>query len=82
MASTTRWTEWHLTPYGWIEGAHANDATDSLPTPPQNRFATFRWVEELTHSKWQKKRQQIWVSDDAQSVQNLLKRFGPSPESL
>lgn len=79
MSITSEWTDWHLTPAGWVRGSTKRDGPgfEEKPTP-EDRVMTCRWDEEnmarVLHTEWK--------SDDEEAVQELIAKFGPPPEHL
>ncbi len=60
MGYDTTYTEYHLTPRGWIEGAWAvNEPPKDSPPPPEDRIET--WLEkESSHDTYSSKPQREW----------------------
>lgn len=84
MAASNEWTDWHLTPQGWVRGSEKTDFDQTMRDPPQGRVMTMRWSEHVGHHYGKAHRSAIekWRSHDSQAVEELLKTFGPSPEAL
>ena len=79
MSITSEWTDWHLTPVGWVRGSTKTDGPGYQEKPtPSDRVMTCRWDEEnmarVLHTEWK--------SDDEAAVQDLIEKFGPPPEHL
>ena len=68
MGYDSTYTEYHLTPRGWVEGSWAaNKQPQSTSPPPEDRIET--WIEkETTHdtyiSKPTREWKLIWASPD------------------
>jgi len=85
MAASYEWTEWHLTPEGWVRGSNRVDINVVTEVPlPRNRVATFRYSEKMTSpfSDADKYVDEIWMSDQKEVVEGLKKQFGDCPLSL
>jgi hypothetical protein len=46
MTASREWTEYHLTPAGWMRGSEKTDFDQNEVTPPADRVLTMRYVEE------------------------------------
>lgn len=84
MAASREWTEWHLTPQGWVEGSQKTDfgSTPSCPIP-ENRVLTCRY--EVTHSGYGKPSHMVrkmWRAENELETQALLEKYGTCPEHL
>jgi len=85
MSFSNEWTEWHLTPRGWETGSERTDGPGvTFKENPADRVLTYRYQEEQTspYAKMHKGGSKSWESDDKQAVEDLLKKFGPAPDSL
>lgn len=85
MSASHEWTDWHLTPTGWVEGTSKLDsgATHEKPVPA-DRVLTVRWDEFLgaVQGKMHRTHKEQWRSNDGALVAQLLAQFGPAPRSL
>lgn len=85
MSASNEWTEWHLTPTGWVIGSQKNDFQDTIiVTPPTNRVLTCKYKEYLSSSfsKLETGISIIWESDDKDSLNASKRKFGKCPEHL
>ena len=84
MSQSNEWTDWHLTPEGWVRGSTRRDGpgVDEKPTP-SDRVMTCRWAEEKeSFGPMSRDLETEWKSDDEAAVQVLIDKFGPCPEQL
>jgi len=85
MSHSNEWTDWHLTPEGWVSGSERTDGVgiEEKPIPP-DRVLTKRWVEEQSSpfSSMYRGLETKWESDDKEAIQALLEKFGTCPEHL
>ena len=82
----TNWTEWHLTPEGWIPGVtHLNygDAKGNAD-PPTDRCLTcaFEEFRENPPSGLRSFVTERWRSGAKEQVEALLEKFGECPREL
>jgi hypothetical protein len=85
MSASHEWTDWHLTPNGWIEGSYQVDFAGVTERPiPPDRVMTVRWDEFLgaLQGKMHRTHREQWRSDDAAIVEQLLQKFGEAPAHL
>lgn len=85
MAASKEWTEWHLTPQGWICGTERIDNGNiTKKDPPSDRVISFRFSEVYSSvfSKPAKSVDEIWKSDNKNNIDELLKQYGCCPERL
>ncbi len=84
MSLSNEWTEWHLTPEGWVRGTEKEDFRTITREPPAERVKTVRWHDYLSSrfSKPDRYHSDIWVSSDRSAVAALEAKFGPPPDSL
>jgi hypothetical protein len=48
MAISRQWTEWHLTPRGWVSGSSRRDGEGNVwRDEPEDRIATFVYQEQI-----------------------------------
>src|SRR5262249_41896973 len=75
-----KWTDWHLTPQGWVKGSSQAD----IKSPPVDRLLTCRWSEitSLVNFKTDKRLVERWRSEDALIIDQLLDQFGEPPFAL
>jgi hypothetical protein len=84
MSASNEWTEWHLTPNGWIRGTEQEDFRTVERPPPPDRVLTCTYHDFLssTFSKPDRYVEEDWRSADAVHVQQLLEKYGPCPKQL
>jgi hypothetical protein len=85
MSYSKEWTDWHLTPEGWVRGSERTDGVgiEEKPVPP-GTVLTQRWLEEQTspYSSMYRGLETQWTSDDKEAIQALLEKHGNCPETL
>ena len=85
MSLSNEWTEWHLTPDGWVEGSTRVDFGRTATVPkPGNSVLTIRWREyqSCSFAKMECYHQEVWQSDDEELVAQLLAKHGEAPKHL
>lgn len=86
MSASHEWTEWHLTPSGWVSGSERVDfgGVTEKPAPP-DRVLTCRYTERLSSSFSTMDRtvRELWrrPGDDA-LIASLLKKHGECPKLI
>lgn len=73
MSPSNRWTEYHLTPRGWVQGRTRNDDEITQDTPPSDRVLTVcvgSYVGSVERTTV------LWQSDDTGQIQTLLTKYG------
>jgi hypothetical protein len=81
MSQSNEWTEWHLTPDGWVRGSYRTDPTATkIVQPPADRVLTCKWSEyKETFGPMDKSSETLWEYDDKKQLRELVDRLGPSP---
>lgn len=82
---SNEWTEWHLTPEGWVSGSERRDFGNITEvTPPPGSVVVYRYNEQMSSMFSDTDRFVSHVSGNTKSpeVTALLARFGPCPERL
>jgi hypothetical protein len=51
MALSDEWTEWHLTPDGWMRGERDSAGLHPIQAPI-DRVLTILWRENVAHFSW------------------------------
>src|SRR5260370_29798787 len=66
MSLSNEWTEWHLTPAGWVRGTEKEDFRTVDPEPPPDRVKTVVWHDRLSSrfSKPERSHDETWSSPD------------------
>ncbi len=85
MSASNEWTEYHLTPKGWLEGSTRRDfGEQNLKEPPADRVQTYCWSEELSslYSQMHRGGQIVWEGPDKAAVESLRATFGDPPRRL
>ena len=84
MSASNEWTEWHLTPRGWVRGAEKEDFRKIEHDPPPDRVKTVRWHDywSSSFSKPDRYHSDEWSSEDKAAVAALETKFGPPPSNL
>ena len=85
MALRNEWTEWHLTPGGWVRGStrvqgRGNEWVDE----PEDRVLSYVYKETQTSSAPSAtvSSEESWRSKTATDIQELLGRHGQTPRTL
>lgn len=86
MAASNEWTEYHLTPTGWIEGNCQTDFKYTEKPIPADRVATYTHSQYVSSvfSKCDFNTEQDWRSPDASDayIKTLTDKFGTCPQYI
>lgn len=85
MAISRQWTEWHLTPGGWVSGSSRRDGEGNVwRDEPEERVVTFVYQEQIdkSHPEPVATVQESWRSKVASNIDHLLAEHGPCPRKL
>ena len=88
MAISRQWTEWHLTPRGWVSGSSRRDGEGNVwRDEPEDRIATFVYQEQIdkAHPEPHLTVQESWRSKAVGAgtgIDDLLTQHGPCPRKL
>lgn len=85
MAASNEWTEWHLTPDGWVMGSEKDDFKGLTPRgTPEGCVMTMKHSEYSgsVYSGVDRKDEMLWKHSDAELVDSLLRKHGPAPRHL
>ena len=93
MAISRQWTEWHLTPAGWVSGSSRRDGEGNVwRDEPNDRVITFVYQELIqkaqtgqNHAQPQASVQESWrskASGATANIEQLLMQHGPCPQNL
>jgi len=81
MAADLEWSEWHLTPHGWIAGTENTGTSLVERAIPESRVFSLQYIDE--HSgygrsivRWQEQ----WRSSDPVLIATLTAKFGSRPQ--
>ena len=80
MALSREWTEWHLTPAGWVSGSSRRTGEGNVwRDEPEDRIITFVYQEQP-----QVKVEESWRSKTAPigEIERLLAQHGECPRKL
>lgn len=85
MAISNEWSEWYLTPTGWIVGSSRLDC--QKPTGrgrPNDAVLGLEYRETIQgpFSSLQKSTSEIFRISDDEKINNLLMKYGPCPEGI
>jgi hypothetical protein len=85
MSASKEWTEWHLTPEGWVSGSNRTDGPGVQREPdPAGSVDVWRFSETVSGigaspHRWVSHQRRIGTEQD---VAALTEKFGPCPERL
>lgn len=85
MAASNEWTEWHLTPRGWVMGSEKDDFKGlTHREKPDDCVMTAKHSEYAgsVHSRLDRTDETTWKHSDVDLVESLLKQYGPAPRHL
>ena len=88
MAISRQWTEWHLTPAGWVSGSSRRDGEGNVwRDEPDDRVITFVYQEQTGKVQTEPVAtvQESWRSKAAgatDNIEQLLSQHGPCPRNL
>jgi hypothetical protein len=88
MALRREWTEWHLTPRGWEPGSTRHGSNgNNWQDEPEDRVLSAVYKEQQTSSQPVATcgTEESWRTKDpikAETIPDLLARFGPCPPRL
>ena len=82
MTASYEWTEWHLTPDGWVRGSERTDFGREEVDPPADRVLTVRYIDEHSGYSAHQSHTEEWCSEDGVTVESLLDQYGPAPARL
>ena len=84
MSASNEWTEWHLTPGGWVRGTEKEDFRKIERAPPPDRVKAVRWHDYLSSSFSRPHRYHSdeWSLEDKATIASLETKFGPPPSNL
>ncbi|WP_396604869.1 hypothetical protein ACFLEY_22385 [Bradyrhizobium sp. YCK136] len=84
MSLSNEWTEWHLTPEGWVRGTEKEDFRTINREPPPDRVKTVVYKQRLAsvYSKLEEGHSVTWAANDSAAISRLETKFGPPPRNL
>ena len=88
MAISRQWTEWHLTPAGWVSGSSRRDGAGNVwRDEPEDRVVTFVYQEQVDKADPAPHAtvQESWRSKAVGAttrIEYLLAQYGPCPGRL
>ncbi len=80
MPVSRQWTEWHLTPGGWVSGSSRRDGEGNVwRDEPEDRVITFVYQERTAsvQESWRSKH-----AGAAADIERLLAQHGACPQKL
>ncbi len=84
MSASDEWTEWHLTPTGWVRGTEKEDFRKIEREPPPDRVKTVVYRQYLSSpfSRMDETHKVEWSSRDNAEITSFEAEFGPAPRNL
>lgn len=84
MSASSEYTEWHLTPAGWVRGSTRIDFGNiKIQDAPIDRVLTYTWSENSNgYSPIYTRLEESWRSMDAPRVDELIRLHGQPPRRL
>ncbi|RYD69339.1 MAG: hypothetical protein EOP84_28655 [Verrucomicrobiaceae bacterium] len=85
MSASNEWTEWHLTPNGWVRGTEKMEGVKLEEIPcPADTVLSMKYREFLgsAYSKLGTSLSEVWRSSDEDAINELKKRHGECPRTL
>jgi hypothetical protein len=80
------WTEWHLTPCGWVRGSEKSEVGSVFEVEPAiGRVLTCRYGEAYEGDEEvpvKKETEEVWRSGETTEVSKLVRVFGECPHLL
>jgi len=82
MSASNEWTEYHLTPAGWVTGTEKTDFNRTDRPRPLDAVQTVKVGDFLSsiYSKVDHTREITWEVDDAMAIAKLKRKFGEAPD--
>ena len=80
MPVSRQWTEWHLTPRGWVSGSSRRDGEGNVwRDEPEDRVVSFVYQERTAtvQESWRSK-----VAGAEVNIERLLDQHGACPQKL
>lgn len=85
MDLSYEWTDWHLTPEGWVKGDYKTDFNREVVKvkPPANRVLTRRYIESIStvYAPLKITRKNIWSIRNVSEIKRLFRKY-QYPNSL
>jgi hypothetical protein len=84
MDFSHEWTDWHLTPRGWVKGSYKVDFKNEVSVEaPKNRVLTRRYEEIITSVSAPLKivKTNVWDNGKTEMIKKLYKKY-QFPNSL
>jgi hypothetical protein len=86
MAEHRLWTEWHLTPCGWVRGSEKSEIGSVFEVEPAvERVLTCRYEEEYEgdgEAPVRARADETWRAENPGEVGKLMRIFGECPRNL
>ncbi|WP_192182191.1 hypothetical protein [Mesorhizobium amorphae] len=82
MSASNEWTEYHLTPKGWVTGSEKTDFNLAEHPRPHDAVQTVKVRDYLSsiYSTVEHTRTIIWEAKDVQAIAKLKAKFGEAPD--
>jgi hypothetical protein len=85
MAARKEWTEWHLTPRGWERGStRVQGQGNTWVEEPLDRVlsSVYQELETSASTEVTRSSEETWRSKKTENLDELLKQYGPTPQTL
>lgn len=84
MAASDEWTDWHLTPSGWVKGSQETDYSTTEKVTPEDAVLTMRWhvYQGSAHGRTQRYHEETWAVADRSLIDKLQSQHGEAPKRL
>jgi hypothetical protein len=88
MPARREWTEWHLTPNGWVSGSTRHgESGNQWRDEPEDRVLSAVYKEQQTSNQPEPLcgTEESWRTKDpaqAETIAGLLAKYGPCPPRL
>ncbi|RUV07435.1 hypothetical protein EOA79_04520 [Mesorhizobium sp. M1A.F.Ca.IN.020.03.2.1] len=82
MSASNEWTEYHLTPKGWVTGTEKTDFNVRERERPADAVQTVkvRDYQSSVFSQVDHTREIVWEAKDSQKIAKLKSKFGEAPD--
>ena len=74
------WTDWHLTPAGWVAGTNSIDGVSQHVLPPCERVLSYRFRVALDFTLGRV--EMLYRSEDESMIRKLSARYGECPRKV
>ncbi|PBB31178.1 hypothetical protein [Mesorhizobium sp. WSM3868] len=82
MSASNEWTEYHLTPKGWVTGTEKTDFNLTERPRPDDAVQTVKVRDYLSsiYSSVDHTRKITWQSGDVHAIAKLKGKYGEAPD--